>query len=58
MGFFTWLAIDNYEALTGSTSPVVNHLWLLVPVVALVGATVTRGIALQSTVAQQPKEHA
>jgi amino acid transporter len=58
MGFFTWLAIHNYEALTGSTSPVVNHLWLLVPIVALAGAALTRGIAFQPTAADQPKEHA
>lgn len=49
MAYFVWLAIHNYAALTGSTAGLVNHLYLLVPVVAAIGGAVSGGKSFDLT---------
>lgn len=58
IGFFLWLAIDNYESLTGSNSSLVNHLWLLIPLFAVIGAAVTRNITFGADTPIEQKETA
>jgi len=37
LGAAVYLAVDNFSVLTASTSDLINALWLLVPIVALLG---------------------
>ncbi|HEX7405946.1 MAG TPA: APC family permease [Candidatus Nanopelagicaceae bacterium] len=41
MAIFVYLAIHNFSALTGSTSRLVNLLWILGPIMAIIGYVVT-----------------